>query len=222
MLSVRAVVRAPIAELLQSVPAERAKVGLGLLEAMIVAGAAGVVIALVTGAIQGPVAQVAPALLAVAVGVLAARLVPAALAWLGRWWLGRGAARPGAALLHASRRRATRWLIPIVTVALALVVLTADLLAIGAVNRQGRAEAEIGAPTVLTFAENDLRTVAAAIQDIDPTGTRVTPVAIVGSAGGGPATVGGDPGGFNPTRGQPRGGKRDAPRGDEPHARARA
>lgn len=196
VLSVRAVVRAPIAELLQSVPAERAKVGLGLLEAMIVAGAAGVVIALVTGAIQGPVAQVAPALLAVAVGVLAARLVPAALAWLGRWWLGRGAARPGAALLHASRRRATRWLIPIVTVALALVVLTADLLAIGAVNRQGRAEAEIGAPTVLTLAENDLRTVAAAIQDIDPTGTRVTPVAIVDSAGGVPATVGVDPGGF--------------------------
>ena len=112
---------------------------LGVLEAMLVAGAAAAFIALVTGSVQGPVGQLAPTLLALAVGVVAARVLSFLLGIGGRRLLQAGRPTAGAALLASSRRGTTRWLVPVVTVALSIIVVSADALAVGARNWAGRA-----------------------------------------------------------------------------------
>lgn len=198
LLSVRRVSRAPIADLLRSVSAHRAGIRLGLLEAMLVAAAGAAFAALVTGSVRGPVGQVAPTLLAVAIGVLAARLLPALLSAAGRWLvLRRGRPGSGAALLQASRRSSTRWLVPIVTVALCLVVVAGDALAVGARNRLGRAQAEVGAASVVTVGTADLAALVAAVRSVDPTGAHLTPVVRISPTGTDTVTtVGVDPAAF--------------------------
>jgi hypothetical protein len=118
-------------------------------------------------------------LLAVAAGVVTARVLPALLTAGGRRLLHRGRPTTAAAFLSSSRRGTTRWLVPIVTVGLALIVVTTDALAVGVRNWSARAEAEVGAASVLTLASIDLTAVAKAVQEIDPLGDRVTPVAVV-------------------------------------------
>lgn len=197
VLSVRRVCREPVAELTRSVPARGTDLRLGVLEAMLVAAAAAAFLALVTGSVAGPVGQVAPTLLALAVGVIAARAMSPVLAAGGRRLLHRGRPTAGAALLTASRRRTTRWLVPVVTVALCLVVITADALAVGARNWEGRAAAEVGAASVLTLDSVDLPAVTQAVRAIDPAGEHVTPVAVLApSEQGGGTTVGVVPGAF--------------------------
>jgi hypothetical protein len=191
VLSVRRVSRDPVADLIRSVPPRRTGVRLGVLEAMLVAGAAAAFFALVTGSVRGPVGQLAPTLLALAVGVVAARV----LAWLfsigGRRLLRNGRPTSGAALLTSSRRGTTRWLVPVVTVALSIVVVSVDALAVGARNWTGRAQAEVGAVSVLTLGSADLAAVTAALRTVDPAATHVTPVALVAPGGqGGTTTVG--------------------------------
>jgi hypothetical protein len=191
VLSVRRVCREPVAALVRSVPPRRTDVRLGALEAMLVAAAVAAFLALVTGSVGGPVGQIAPTLLALAVGVVAARGTASVLAVSGRWLLHRGRPPPGAALLAASRRGTTRWLVPVVTVALCIIVVTADALAVGARNWAGRAAAEVGAASVLTLDSVDLAAVTDAVRAIDPAGDHLTPVAVVSqSAQGGTATVG--------------------------------
>ena len=196
VLSVRRVCRDPVADLIRSVPPRRTGVRLGVLEAMLVAAAAAAFIALVTGSVQGPVGQLAPALLALAVGVVAARVLSSLLAVGGRWLLQRGRPTAGAAALTSSRRGTTRWLVPVVTVALSITVVSADALAVGARNWAGRAAAEVGAPTVLTLGTGDLAAVAKAVRAVDPAGDHVTPVALVAPNGQGTTTVGVVPSAF--------------------------
>jgi hypothetical protein len=197
VLSVRRVCREPVVALIRSVPPRRSHLRLGVLEAMLVAAAGAAFVALVTGSVKGPVGQVAPALLAVAVGVVAARVMSSVLAAGGRRLLRRGRSTAGAALLMASRRGTTRWLVPVVTVALCIVVVTADALAVGARNWTGRAAAEVGAPSVLTLDSVDLPAVTQAVRAIDPAGAHVTPVAVLApTVNGGSATVGVVPNAF--------------------------
>ncbi len=197
VLSVRRVCRDPVADLIRSVPARRAGIRLGVLEAMLVAGAAAAFIALVTGSVQGPVGQLAPALLALAVGVVAARVLSSLLGIGGRRLLQAGRPTAGAALLTSSRRGTTRWLVPVVTVALSIIVVSADALAVGARNWAGRAAAEVGAASVLTLNSVDLEAVTEAVRAVDPHGEHVTPVAVVSPGGqGGATTVGVDPDAF--------------------------
>lgn len=179
VVSVRRVCREPVAALLRSVPPRRGSARLGVLEAMLVAAAAAAFVALVTGSVGGAVGQIAPTLLALAVGVIAARLLAALLAAGGRRLLHAGHPTSGAALLTASRRGTTRWLVPVVTIALCIVVVTADSLAVGARNWTERAAAEVGAATVLTLDSADLSAVTQAVRSADPTGAHVTPVAIL-------------------------------------------
>jgi putative ABC transport system permease protein len=191
VLSVRRVCREPVAALIRSVPPRRTDVRLGVLEAMLVAGAAAAFIALVTGSVGGPVGQVSPTLLALAVGVVAARVIASALAAGGRRLLHRGRLTAGAAFLSASRRGTTRWLVPVVTVSLCIVVVAANAIAVGARNWAGRAAAEVGAASVLTLDSVDLPAVTRAVRAIDPAGDHVTPVAVIAPrVQGGTATVG--------------------------------
>jgi hypothetical protein len=158
---------------------------------MLVAAAGAAFVALITGSVDGPVGQVAPTLLALAVGVVAARVMSSLLAAGGRRLLHRGRPTAGAALLTSSRRTTTRWLVPVVTVALCIVVVTADALAVGARNWAGRAQAEVGAGSVLTLDSVDLAAVAQAVRTIDPAGDHVTPVAVLApTVEGGASTVG--------------------------------
>lgn len=191
VVSVQRVCREPVAALIRSVPPRPLGIRLGVLEGMLVAGAGAVFLALVTGSVRGPVGLVAPTLLALAVGVVASRVLPSLLAVSGRRLLRSGRPAAGAALLSASRRGTTRWLVPVVTVALCITVVTTDALAVGARNRAGRAAAEVGAPTVLVLDSVDLATVAAAVRTIDPEGAHLTPVVTIGpSETGRPTTVG--------------------------------
>ena len=178
-LSVRRVSLEPVSSLVRSVSARASGFALGIVEAMLVTAATVAFLALATGSVKGPVGLAAPTLLAVAVGVVGSRIVPPLFALLGRRLLRRGRATGGAALLQAGRRGTTRWLVPVVTVALCLVVFAADALAVGARNRSGRAEAEVGAPTVLTVSSVDAQLVARTLTELDPTGRHVTPVAVV-------------------------------------------
>ncbi|GAA1883018.1 FtsX-like permease family protein [Lapillicoccus jejuensis] len=180
VLSVRRVCREPVADLVRSVPPRRRTFRLGVLEAMLVAAAAAAFVALVTGSVSGPVGQVAPTLLALAVGVVAARLLALGLPAAGRLLLRRGRAAAGTALLTAGRRPTTRWLVPVITVALSIVVVGVDLLAVGQRNWAGRADAEVGASSVLTLGSRDLQAVAAAVHRLDPQARHATPVVLVG------------------------------------------
>lgn len=190
-LSVRRVSREPVAALLRSVPPRRSGFRLGVLEAMLVAAALAAFFALVTGSVGGAVGQIAPTLLALAVGVVAARVLASALAVGGRMLLRRGRPAAGVALLTSSRRTTTRWLVPVVTVALAIAVVSADVLAVGARSWSGRADAEVGAASVLTLDSVDLPTVTTALHEIDPTGAHVTPVAVLSpTQDGGTTTIG--------------------------------
>ncbi len=197
VLSVRRVCREPVAALVRSVPARPSGLRLGVLEAMLVAAAVAVLVALATGSVGGPVGEVAPALLALAAGVVAARLLASLLAVAGRRLLRRGGVTSGAALLTASRRGTTRWLVPVVTVALGTVVVSTDALAVGARNWDGRAAAEVGASTVLSVGTADLPALVQGVRAVDPSGQHVTPVAVVSAgSGGGATTVGVVPGEF--------------------------
>ncbi len=179
VLSVRRVSLEPVAALLRSVPPRRTAVRLGILEAMLVAAALSAFVALVTGSVGGAVGQVAPSLLALAVGVVAARVLVRALAAAGRWLLRHGRATAGVALLTSSRRATTRWLVPVVTVALSIAVVSADALAVGSRSWTGRGAAEVGAASVLTLDSGDLTAVTSALRAIDPTGAHLTPVAVL-------------------------------------------
>ena len=181
VLSVRRVSRDPVADLIRSVPARRVGIRLGVLEAMLVAGAAAAFIALVTGSVQGPVGQLAPTLLALAVGVVAARVLSYLLGAGGRRLL-QADGPPPAPRCSSSRRGTTRWLVPVVTVALSIIVVSADALAVGARNWAGRA-AEVGAASVLTLNSVDLAAVTEAVRAVDPGGEHLTPVAVVAPAG---------------------------------------
>ena len=92
-------------------------------------------------------------------------------------------AHRGAALLTSSRRGTTRWLVPVVTVALSIIVVSADALAVGARNWAGRAAAEVGAASVLTLNSVDLAAVTEAVRAVDPGGEHLTPVAVVAPGG---------------------------------------
>ncbi|MEP6798254.1 MAG: FtsX-like permease family protein, partial [Lapillicoccus sp.] len=190
-LSVRRVSREPVAALLRSVPPRRTGIRLGVLEAMLVAAALAAFAALVTGSVGGVVGQVAPTLLALAVGVVAARVISYALAAGGRLLLRHGRPTAGVALLASSRRTTTRWLVPVVTVALSIAVVSASALAVGARSWTGRAEAEVGAASVLTLDSVDLPAVTRALRAIDPAGAHITPVAVLSATvQGGSATIG--------------------------------
>ncbi len=196
-LSVRRVSKEPVASLVRSVSARATGFALGVVEAMLVAASAVAFVALATGSVKGPVGLAAPTLLAVAVGVVGSRVVPPVFTALGRRLLAGGRASSGAALLQAGRRGTTRWLVPVVTVALCLVVFAVDALAVGDRNRTGRAEAEVGAPTVLTLSSADANLVASTLRSLDPTGRHVTPVAVVRPPNPeAPSTIGVDPAAF--------------------------
>ncbi|WP_028644515.1 FtsX-like permease family protein [Nocardioides sp. URHA0020] len=176
VVAVGRVVREPVERLLRRVPPRRTGWSLGVGEALVIAGAGGIVIVFATGGLDGPSALAAPGLLAIVVGLVLAHLTTPTAALVGRRELRRGRVRSGVSVLDAARSPATSRIVAMVTLAAALAVFSADALAVGDRNRTSAAEQEAGAARVADVSGADLTGLRAALDEVDPDGRRVTPV----------------------------------------------
>ncbi|WP_310963664.1 FtsX-like permease family protein [Nocardioides terrisoli] len=181
--------REPVETLLRRVSRRSQGWRLGALQTLLIAVAGTGAVAFVVGALDGSAALAGPALLALTVGLLLSHLTVPVAARIGGWAVGRGRIRSGLSILSAARLPMTRRTVAVVTVATALLVFSADAIAVGARNRQLAAEQYVGAPRVLTVNGNDLPAARAAVDQVDPSGHSVTPVVTVRSPGEGAPTT---------------------------------
>ena len=198
------VAREPLDALIRRGRTPSRRWSLGALDAFLLAAVGTGVLAFVTGSLDGPFALAGPALLALLAGLLLAHLVAPAATVLGRRLLRRGRLVSGVTLLETGRRRETRVVIAVITVASALAVFAFDVAAVGERNRGFATEHDAGAPVVLRVAGRDLVGVRAAVLEADPSGLRATPVLVARD------TLAVEPDGFRRIAWFPRGGPTDA------------
>lgn len=189
--------RIPLIDLLRRTPARRTRWAMGAAEAVVVAVSAAFAVAALTGGVRGPVGLVLPSLLALGVGLTCAHLVGPVANRLGQWLLTRGRFRAGVGILHAGRRPATRQLVAIVTVGVALLTFSVDAVAVAARNRALAAEQQLGAPMRATVAGRDLVGLRRALSAVDPQGRSATPIVVAGGGGGTETTLGVVPDAFS-------------------------
>lgn len=188
--------RQPLTALLRTVPPRASALRVGAVEGAVLALAAAGFVTLVAGG-GGPVALLAPELLAVAGGLLLGTVVVPLCSALARHHLSRGTVSSALAAVQLARRPALRRLVAIVTVATALLVFTVDIAAVAARNRSDAAQVETGAPVVLHVAVASPRDLRRAVLAVDPTGAFATPVVTVSSAtDAGPRTTAVEPNAF--------------------------
>ncbi len=176
VLAVRRVSTEPVATLVRSIAPRGAGLAFATVEALVVTAAGASFVGLATRTISGPVATAAPLLLALAVGLVLARVAGLVLPLAGRGLLRRRMPSAAAALVAGSRRGTGRWLVPLVTMSVALVVFALNALGVAARNRVERAEVEVGAPAALTVGTRDVRQLVDAVRAVDPAGRLATPV----------------------------------------------
>ena len=172
----RRAVREPVDSLLRAVQARHTGTGAGAAEITMIVFSLTAVVALVTGNLEGPLATLAPTLLAVAVGLLLGRGLAPATRAVSRRLLRSGRAVAAAGIVNAVRRPAARRVLVMVVVASALFVFCVDALLTGKQNRQNAAEQENGAPYSLTIQAARLTDVVAALAAADPDHEHLTPV----------------------------------------------
>ena len=201
--------RQPVTSLLRRVPPRASALQVGLGEGAVAAAAAAGLVTLLAGE-GGPVALLAPGLLAVAGGLLLAQLTVPVAASAARRLFRRGRIAGGLAGVQLARRPAQRRLVAIITVACALLVFAVDAWSVSARNRDLRAQLEAGAATVLTVDAGTADQLQAAVDNLDPDGELAAPVVVTRSATeAGPVTLAVDPAGFrrvaswNDTTGRP-------------------
>jgi hypothetical protein len=188
--------RQPLTSLLRRVPPRASTLQVGLVEGAVVAAAAAGVVTLLTGD-GGPIALLAPGLLAIAGGLLLAQATIPTAGPLARLALRRGRLPWALAGLQIARRPALRRLIAIITVACALLVFAVDAWTVAGRNRTARAEVESGAPVVLGVDATSPKALRDALLDIDPKGRFATPVVTVSSVtAAGPRTTAVEPAAF--------------------------
>ena len=173
--------RQPLTSLLRRVPPRASNLQVGLTEGAVVAAAGAGVVTLLSGD-GGPVALLAPGLLAIAGGLLLSQAAIPTAGPLARRSLRRGKVAPALAGVQIARRPALRRLIAIVTVACALLVFAVDAWTVSDRNRTTRAAVEAGAPVVLTVDAGSSEVLRRTLLDIDPHGRFATPVVTVRSA----------------------------------------
>ena len=172
----RRAVREPVDSLLRAVQSRHTGTGAGAAEITMIVFSLTAVVALVTGNLEGPLATLAPTLLAVAVGLLLGRGLAPATRVVSRRLLRSGRAVAAAGIVNAVRRPAARRVLVMVVVASALFVFCVDALLTGKHNRQNAAEQENGAPYSLTVQAARLTDVVAALAEADPDHEHLTPV----------------------------------------------
>lgn len=178
VVSVVRVARQPLDQLVRSDRVQGGRWTLGVLDAVLLATVGSGALAFLAGGLSGSFALAGPALLALFVGLVLAHLSAPAADRLGRRLLDRGRLVSGLTLLDLGRRRETRTVIAVMTVASALAVFSVDALVVGERNRVNASEHDAGAPVVLQLTGTDLGGVRAALDAADPTGRRATPVVV--------------------------------------------
>lgn len=156
LLVTRQLSREPIAVLLRRVPVRRTGWALGTADAVVVTVAASILGAFATGRLTGPVALAAPAVLALALGLVISRAATPLAARTGRRLVHRGRTAGGVALLQLARRPGTRGTVVLLTVSAAILVFAGDAVAVGARNRDLDAAQQVGAPMVATVSGGTL------------------------------------------------------------------
>ncbi|GAA2739190.1 hypothetical protein GCM10009867_34260 [Pedococcus aerophilus] len=178
VVAVRPLQRQAISALLRRVSPGRAG-AFAVVDILAVALAVFGIVGLATRTLTGPLALLTPTLVALAGGLVVSRLaVPVARA-TGRANLSRGQIGPALTAFGLQRRPAMRKVVTVVSVAVALTVFAANAVVVANRNWTSRAELQTGAPVVLETDSVNPTTLAKAARSIDPTGDRVTPVAVI-------------------------------------------
>ena len=192
-LAARPVLREPVNDLLRSVAPGRTA-GSVVVDAVVVVLAVLGVLGLATGALSGPAALATPTLLAIAVGVLAARLVPRLAARRARSAMRRGRVAAAVAGHAIGRRPASRRVLVVTTVATAVAVFGANAVVVADRNRLARAELETGAPGVVSVDAANAPQLLAAADTLEEEGIEAAPVAVISPrAEDAAATIAADP-----------------------------
>jgi len=171
-LSSRQVFRRPVAELLRRVPTRASGRAAGLVDAVVVVLAAAGVVQLVNdrGTRPSPVAMLAPGMIAVAGGLLAARV----LVRVARRRVAASTARgrtPGlVGWAGVARRPGTARIASVLAVATCLLLVGVQAWTVAERNRSERAAAETGAAVVLQARAKDPQALVDAVRKADPGG----------------------------------------------------
>ncbi|HEY6747374.1 MAG TPA: FtsX-like permease family protein [Mycobacteriales bacterium] len=173
--------RDPIALLLRGVPTRVPGWSLGVVDAVVIAGAGTAVLAFATGGLEGPLALAAPGLLALIVGLLLAHLIVPAAVWLGRRLMARGRYAAALSMLALARRPSTRRVFAVITVASALLTFSTYAIGVGSRNRELAARRDNGAPMVAEVTGTDVGRVLGALAPV--AGSHATPVVRMAPAG---------------------------------------
>lgn len=177
-LAARPVLREPVGDLLRSVSPGAAG-GSVVVDTVVVVLAGLGALGLATGALSGPGALAAPTLLAIAVGVLAARLVPHLASLTARRAMRRGRVAVTLAGHGIGRRPAARRVLVVTTVATAIAVFGANAVVVAEDNRRARAELETGAPAVMSVDVTKTPQLLEAADALDEEGVEASPVAVI-------------------------------------------
>ena len=184
LAAARRAVREPVDSLLRAVPA-RHTAATGAAEATLIVFSLTAVVALATGALAGPLATLAPTLLAVAVGLLLGRALTPLTRVVAERLLRSGRAVAAAGIVSAVRRPSARRILVMVVVASALLVFCVDALVTGQHNRENAAEQANGARYVLVVQPTTLQPVVDAVAAADPSHRHLSTVVTTSSASGG-------------------------------------
>ncbi|MGK5685218.1 FtsX-like permease family protein [Actinoplanes sp. URMC 104] len=175
--------RAPVAVLLRRVPSSRRDWRAGVVDLALIALAAGAAFQARSGG--GGLGVVAPALVALAVGLLLARLLRRVADRVGAVALRAGRIRLGLTAVRVSRQPGTDRVFALVAVTVAMLALTLGTNAAARADRVVRAQVELGAPRVLTVAAASRTELLHAVRRADPTG-RYAMAAVVDTGGSPP------------------------------------
>ena len=176
LAATRRAVREPVDSLLRAVPTRRPG-AVGVAEVAVTVFSLSAVAVLLTGNLEGPLATLAPTLLAVAVGLLLGRGLAPATAYVSRRLLRRGRSVAAVGIITAVRRPAARRVLVMVVVATALLAFCVDAMVTGQHNRQNAAEQLNGAPYSLSLqGSGQLNEVLEALEAADPEHEHLTPV----------------------------------------------
>jgi hypothetical protein len=175
--------REPIAALLRRVPPRRPGWALGTTDAVALTASALIVGAFATGNLTGPLALAAPAVLALAVGLVVSRAAAPVATRVGRRLLRAGRPGPAVAFLQVARRPGVRGVIALLTVAAAILVFAGNAVAVGERNRAVAAAQEVGAPMVATLSGGSIATLEQVIGDAHAPDGSVTPVVVQHAVG---------------------------------------
>lgn len=186
LVALRGALILPVAQLLRRVPPRR-RAAVAAVELLAVAFAVVIVADLrVFDRELAGLSVAAPAVVMLAVAVLAARLVRPFIDLAGRWSLRRGRLGPAMAALYLARQPGAARLVVVLAMVLGMSGFALVSTDVAAQGRGAAVERELGAHRVLTVEGVDPGTLLAAVRAVDPAGEYA--MAAAGSIGGGDIT----------------------------------